>query len=217
MTPYLEKYPYDQAHVSAEIDRLLTTVVEEYSDVAAVDWKLGGPGRTLLLTEAYPQPKTYGQLANALQFELKKLVPGKRAPDIAGADAEGKEFRLSDYRGKVVLLTFSAEWCGACLELYPVQRKLVEKYRDEPFVLLSVMRDEAIDTLQSALASGKITWRCWWDGMQGPIHAAWNSPGAPTLFLLDHEGVIQDARLNRYTSQEEFEQAISALLAKAPR
>jgi peroxiredoxin len=215
--PYLEEeFPYDRAEVSAEIERLLAHVVDEYSDDSATEWKLSGPSKVFLHTDADAQPKTYGEQAESLLFELNHLVPGKQAPDIEGLDAQGKRFRLSDYRGKVVLLTFSANWCGGCVELYPLQRNLVDKFYDDPFVLLSVSRDESIDTLKTSMASRDITWRCWWDGMQGPIYEAWNSPGAPKIYLLDQDGMIQDERLNRFTPQADFERAIARLLNGSP-
>ena len=43
-------------------------------------------------------------------FELRNLVIGKAAPDIEGEDIDGKKFKLSDYRGKVVLLDFWGDW-----------------------------------------------------------------------------------------------------------
>ena len=110
------------------------------------------------------------------------------------------------------MLTFSANWCGPCRSLYPLQRNLVEKFKDEPFVLLSVNRDDRVDTLKSSLASGVITWRCWWDGLKGPSHAAWRFPGSWAVFLLDDNGVIQDVKLDRATLQSEFERAIGELL-----
>ena len=127
-------------------------------------------------TDAYLQPKSYADLREHCNSSGTTSWPAS-TPDIEGSDAEGTSFRLSDYRGKVVLLTFSANWCGGCVELYPLQRNLVDTFKNEPFVLLSVSRDESIDTLKSSLASGKVTWRCWWDGMHGPIYEAWNSPG----------------------------------------
>lgn len=148
-------------------------------------------------------------------FELNSLTPGKKAPNIRGTDADGKPFELSDYKGKVVLLTFSANWCGGCVELYPLERNLISKFHNKPFVLLSVSSDESIETLQASTASGKITWRCWWDGKSGPISTAWNLGGIPTIILLDHQHVIQDVMLSRYTLQEDFEKEIAQLVAKA--
>ena len=217
VTPYVDKnFPIDEDKNSAEIERLLAQVIEKYSDVQATDWKTSGPSRVFLQPLPYPQPKTYGDLAKSMLFELNNIVPGKQAPEIEGKDADGKRFRLGDYRGKVVLLTFSADWCGGCVALYPLERNLVEKFRDQPFVMLSVSRDEKIDTLKSTIASGDITWRCWWDGGDGPIRNAWNNRGIPSIILLDDQHIIQAVALNRHSSQEEFERAIDAQLRKIP-
>ena len=216
VTPYLEKnFPYDQAKTSAEIERLLTYAIEEYSDIPAVKRRHSGPSNLFLHTEEYEPATTYGDLAKSLLFERNHLAPGKQAPDIEGTDAAGNRFRLSDYQGKVVLLTFSADWCGGCVKLYPVQRKLVDKLRDQPFVLLSVSLDEGLGTLKKSLASEEIKWRCWWDGKNGQIYETWNRPGVPKIYLLDQQRRIQDVRLNRGTSLEEFEHAITKLLAKS--
>jgi hypothetical protein len=71
------------------------------------------------------------------------------------------------------------------------------------------------ETLKASIESGEITWRCWWDGQDGPIAQAWNNPGFPTIFLLDRNHVIQDLPLNRVSKVEEFEEAISDLLKAA--
>ena len=57
-----------------------------------------------------PDGGTVGDKAAAELFEMRHLVVGKEAPDIEGEDQEGKKFRLSDYRGKVVLLDFWQEY-----------------------------------------------------------------------------------------------------------
>jgi hypothetical protein len=54
--------------------------------------------------------RTYGQLAEGYLFELRNLAIGKVAPDIEGEDVDGKKFKLSDYRGKVVVLDFWGHW-----------------------------------------------------------------------------------------------------------
>jgi hypothetical protein len=100
--------------------------------------------------------------------------------------------------------------------MYPLERRLVERFRDQSFVLLSVSRDEHVDTLKSATASGKITWRCWWDGMNGPIQNAWNCPGAPSIYLLNHQGNFLDHGLSKLSSYEEFERSIDALIQTMP-
>jgi thiol-disulfide isomerase/thioredoxin len=173
---------------------------------------LSGPGKIFVELTPYPKTKSYGDLSRSLSFELNNIVPGKPAPEIEGTDADGKLFRLSDYKGKVVLLVFSADWCGGCVALHPIERKLVDKYRSRPFVMLGVSRDVKVDTLKADTASGEITWRCWWDGQYGPIREAWNAHGIPRIILLDDKHIFQNVAFSRFTTQEEFEQAIEPLL-----
>jgi peroxiredoxin len=216
VAPNLEQYAPLHGDASLKsIEDLLGQVIAEFSDVPAAGWEFSGPDRIIIETAPFSSTKTYGDLAASLINELTNIVPGKPAPEIVGTDADGKTFHLSDYCGQVVLLTFSADWCPGCVQFYPFERRLQEKYRDRPFVILSVSCDRTIDTLKSAIAEGKITWRCWWDGGDdGPIHRAWNA-GRPSLFLLDDQHIIQDSGLSVLNSQEEFEQAIAPLLEAA--
>jgi peroxiredoxin len=215
IAPNLEKFaPPNAEENSKKIDDVLARVVTDYSNVPASKARFSGPSRIFIESESLPSGKTWGDQAASLLFELKNLIPGKPAPDIVGADAEGETLRLSDYRGKVVLLTFSADWCPGCVAHYPLQRTLLEKYHDQPFILLSVSRDEKVDTLKSSIASGEITWRCWWDGRYGPISDAWNVVGAPHYFLLDDQHIIQESGLSVLNSEEEFAQAIEPLLQR---
>ena len=218
VTPYLKKdFPLNEKVNSAKIDCLLRLIADEYADVAATHWKRSGHSGMSVELTPFDKPKTYGEMAAAMSFELNNIIPGKPAPEIDGTDADGIRFRLSDYRGKVVLLTFTANWCGPCVAMHPLQRTLVEKYRDRPFVMLSVSGDEKIDTLKAATASGEIPWRCWWDGMDGPIRKVWNGQqGIPRFILLDDKHVIQPVALHRFSTLAEFEQSIDTLLKSIP-
>jgi peroxiredoxin len=136
--------------------------------------------------------RTLADVAGGELYELRHLTVGKVAPEIEGKDVNGKAFKLSDYRGKVVVLTFSGNWCGPCRAEYPNERKLVERLREKRFVLLSVNTDEGKETLQKSIDSGEITWRCWVDGgTDGPITTAWGVISFPTFYVIDQTGVIR--------------------------
>jgi hypothetical protein len=83
---------FDTAAAGKRAEKLLEEVVQDYGDL-----KTRGN-------------KTLAQGAEGELFELRNLSIGKKAPDIVGEDADGAAFKLSDYRGKVVLLDFYGDW-----------------------------------------------------------------------------------------------------------
>ena len=80
----------------AEMEGLYETIVKDYADVA-----IAIPGRDATII---------GDSAKNALFEIRNLSMGCVAPEIEGADLDGKEFALSDYRGKVVMLDFWGDW-----------------------------------------------------------------------------------------------------------
>jgi thiol-disulfide isomerase/thioredoxin len=185
----------DSAKAHAEAEQLLERVKHEFADVPQPQFMADGPGNLRISRNSTPQAKfkTYGTLADQALFEMRALAVGKVAPDIEGEDADGRRFKLSDYRGKVVVVTFSGNWCGPCREMYPQERELVSRLKDRPFALLSVNTDPERETLLKSIRDGEITWRCWWDGGQdGPITSRWNVLSFPTIFVIDAVGVIRE-------------------------
>jgi peroxiredoxin len=124
------------------------------------------------------------------------FMPGKVAPNVAGRDLDGVEFRLSDYRGKVVVLLFSAEWCGICRTLNPYERFMLELYRNWPFAILSVETGSSPEVTRQMKAEEGLTYRSWWDapppgGGTARIATQWNVSGFPAVYVLDRNGVIR--------------------------
>ncbi|HZV07764.1 MAG TPA: sigma-70 family RNA polymerase sigma factor [Gemmataceae bacterium] len=166
----------DPAHAEAEAIRLYTELNENYGSD-----KLDGE-------------ITYGELAKSAIFEIQNLSVGKMAPEIIGEDIDGMRFKLSDYRGRVVLLSFWGTWCGGCMVQVPHEREIVERLKDRPFALLGVNSDEDKTKLKKAMREARITWRSFWCGEKGPrgeIARAWNVNGWPTVYVLDHKGIIR--------------------------
>jgi peroxiredoxin len=124
-------------------------------------------------------------------FELRHLGVGQLAPEIEGKDLDGRKMKLSDYRGKVVVLSFWGTWCSACMTMVPDERKLVQQMTGKPFALIGVNSDHDEAKLKKALEAEKITWPSFRDGMQGPIAKAWNVQSWPTVYVLDGEGIIR--------------------------
>lgn len=155
-------------------------------------------------------------MAQATLHELRNLRVGKVAPDIVGEDLDGKRFKLSDSRGKVTLLVFWGTWWGPCMALVPHERKLVERFRDKPFVIVGVNSDDDRAKARETAGREKMTWRSVWngpDGPDGPISQTWNVHGWPTVYVLDAAGVIRFRDVYR----EQLDRAVEELVAESEK
>lgn len=167
------------------------------------------------LEEAHPADKAF--IDKQRQIVRTRMI-GQVAPDIVGKDLDDAEFKLSDYRGKVVVLYFTGEWCGPCRGEYPYQRLMLEVHKGKPFAIVGVNSDSKIDVAQKSKKDNRLEYRSWWDGYvdkkstEGPIADAWNVTGWPTIYVLDAKGVIRFVNLRN----EDVLKAVSQLLRELP-
>lgn len=150
---------------------LLERVVEQFGDVP--HWRYG----------------TLGKAAELHLFKLEHLVAGGTAPEITGTDLAGEEMKLSDFRGKVVVLNFWGSWCGPCISKIPALNRLSEEFGDD-VAILGVASDTPADAAAAAAEHG-IAYRSWVDGERGPIAEQWNVDSWPTTYVIDDAGVIR--------------------------
>ncbi|HVN05491.1 MAG TPA: TlpA disulfide reductase family protein [Bryobacteraceae bacterium] len=136
-----------------------------------------------------------------------------KAPDFSLKDADGKTVRLSDYRGKVVLLDFWATYCGPCKIEIPWFMDFERKHKDQGFSVLGVsMDDDGWDAVKPFISDIAINYRV----MVGNDSIAEQYGGIealPTTFLIDRDGNIASVHVG-LTSKSEFENAIEQLLQK---
>ena len=119
------------------------------------------------------------------------LSLGEVVPDIQGQDLDGRTHLLSDHRGKVVVISFSATWCGPCKPYYPVLRDVQTQFGDAVAVF-SVQQDDDADAVRERIDDGTYTWQVWFEGhKRGPLHTGWGLFKVPTTFVLDREGVLR--------------------------
>ena len=93
--------------------------------------------------------------------------------------------------------------------MYPHERSLVKRLEGKPFALLGINSDPK-GRLKQVIKRENMTWRSWWDGgnTDGPIATQWNVRSWPTIYVLDHKGVI------RYKGPREkaLDEAVDTLL-----
>ncbi len=103
--------------------------------------------------------------------------------------------------------------------MYPHERSLVKKMADKPFALIGVNSDVDLAELKKVLQKEEITWRSFWNGKQGtggPISAEWNVQAWPTLYVIDHKGMIRHKWLGS-PGDEVLDKAIEKLVEEAEK
>ena len=99
--------------------------------------------------------------------------------------------------------------------MFPHEKALVKRHAADPFALVGVNTDGDKDSFRKNVEKHGITWRSSWQGSTaGPICKQFRVTGYPTLFLIDHEGVIRHKWLGS-PGDEAMDKAIEALVAKA--
>ncbi len=184
----------DTQSMNQEVEALYELVIRDYADVPGEERDVLSPA----------------EVARAELHSLRDLIVGKPAPEIEGKDVDGKPMKLSDYRGKVVVLSFWATWCGPCMMLVPQERELVRRMVGKPFVLLGVNGDEDKDRLMYQIKEHQINWRSFYaGGPYGPICRDWNVEGWPTVYVIDRNGII---RYKGARDEKKLDRAVEELL-----
>jgi thiol-disulfide isomerase/thioredoxin len=130
--------------------------------------------------------------------EMQFLSPGKLAPDFAQPKADGKILKVSDLKGKVVLIDFWASWCGPCRKENPNVVKLYQKYADKGFTILSVSLDKDKNAWLEAIKRDNLSWPNHVSDLKAWANEAaqlYKVTGIPFTVLLDQEGKIIDKNL----------------------
>lgn len=140
----------------------------------------------------------------------------KPAPDFTLKDADGKPVKLSDYKGKVVLLNFWATWCGPCKIEIPWFMEFEQQYKDKNFAVLGVSLDEdGWDAVKPYIAEKKINYRVV-VGTEQVAQLYGDVDSLPTTFMIDREGRIAAEHVG-LVSKNDYIHDIDNLLGTATR
>jgi thiol-disulfide isomerase/thioredoxin len=139
-----------------------------------------------------------------------------KAPDFSAKDLNGNQVKLSDLKGKVVVLDFWASWCVPCKKSMPHLIELYENNKADSLVVLGINVDtdrEKINEFQSAINS-VISFPLIFD-KDSKIPPLYNVEGMPTTVIINKEGVIKYKEVG-YDSdlKDKLDKTVKELLAK---
>lgn len=118
---------------------------------------------------------------------------GDEAPEIVMNDPLGNERKLSDLRGKVVLLDFWASWCGPCRRENPAVVRAYQEYQPKGFEVFSVSLDKDLNRWTAAIQQDQLEWPnhvCDLKGWSNAAARAYGVSSIPHAILIDQDGVI---------------------------
>lgn len=158
----------------------------------------------------------------ALCFALPAPAPSdltaansrKTAPDFTLSDSKGASIRLSDYKGRVVLLDFWATWCGGCKVEIPWYMEFQSKYQDSGLSVIGVSMDE--DGWKSVKPFLEKTPMNYSVVVGNPdLAKLYDVDSMPMTLLIDRDGKIAASHVGM-VDKDAFESEIQKLVGKAP-
>jgi cytochrome c biogenesis protein CcmG/thiol:disulfide interchange protein DsbE len=148
---------------------------------------------------------TFGEIAEAELTRVEKggVAPGRRAPDLVAKTLDGKAFKLSDLKGKVVVLYFAS----ADHDAKPDDLDALRRVESQKVVSVWVSTDERPERARVLARREKLGFRVVFDGPDGPLAARMRMRATPTPVVIDPEGVI------RHVGGQTIEENVRSVLA----
>jgi len=140
---------------------------------------------------------------------------GDKAPDFTMEFLDGSKHKLSDYKGKVVMLQFTASWCGVCIKEMPhIENEIWAIWKEEDLIVIGVDRDEPKEKAQLLKDKTKVTYPIALDpGADIFGRFADKKSGVTRNVIIDKKGkIVFLTRLFNPKEFEEMKQKIAAIL-----
>lgn len=136
------------------------------------------------------------------------------APDFQLESLEGQTIRLSELRGRVVLLNFWTTSCGWCVLEMPLLQQVYEEWQEAGLTLLTINIGESAETVTEFLQDKEFSSLPVLLDTERLVAAQYSVSSIPCTFLVDQNGILQAVKLGAFTNIEELEAGLSMFLTK---
>jgi peroxiredoxin len=135
---------------------------------------------------------------------------GMRAPDFALPTLDGVTVKLSDLKGKIVILNFWLTYCEACKDELPHIQDIYEKWPKDKLALLTIPLNEDAGVMRGFMLGRRLTFPVLIDA-KGQADKLYEPPNFPTTYFIDSQGIIREVKVGRFDSAEEIEAILRSL------
>ncbi len=180
----------EKAYVKAHVNSLISLDLIKELCMPVIDVKEIEPLFSSMTKEM--QSTNSGQELKATIDKAKTMAIGATAPDFSAETPSGDSLKLSDLRGKYLLVDFWASWCGPCRRENPNVVKAFKKYNTNNFTVLGVSLDRTKDAWLKAIDHDGLTWNHVSNlkGWKSEVAQLYMVRSIPQNFLLDPQGKI---------------------------
>ncbi|MCL4535788.1 MAG: TlpA family protein disulfide reductase [Bacteroidetes bacterium] len=140
--------------------------------------------------------------------------PGHPAPDFTLQDMDGKNVKLSDLKGKPVLINFWTTWCPPCRAEMPDIETVYQRHKAEGLVVLGVDVQEDKDAVSKYVQRGGFSWTFLLDTSGEVFFNRYRGAAFPSSFFVDKEGVVQDVSIGAL-NEKGLENKLAKILSAA--
>jgi len=153
-------------------------------------------------------------LSGLLGMAARPPLVGSPAPEIVLKDLQGRDVKLSDLRGKVVLVNFWATWCKPCKEEMPAMQASYDKLRDKGFVVLAVNELEDTARVAEHIRTHGHTFEVVMDH-NNQVANVYGVVGLPASFLIDPQGIVRERIAGSLLTESRIEEMVKKYGEKA--
>ena len=153
-------------------------------------------------------------LSGLLGMAARPPLIGSPAPEIVLKDLQGRDVKLSDLRGKVVLVNFWATWCKPCKEEMPAMQASYDKLRDKGFVVLAVNELEDTARVAEHIRTHGHTFEVVMDH-NNQVANMYGVVGLPASFLIDPQGIVRERISGSLLTESHIEEMVKKYGEKA--
>ena len=133
------------------------------------------------------------------------LAPGNPAPDFPFTDIDGKQGRLSDYRGRVVVLYLWGTWCSPCQGETPFLLEAYERFHERGLEILAVAKQDQPERVRAYVEEHGIAWRQTIQDEGSPMIALYRASSVPNALIVDRNGTIVERAIRGVNLLERLE------------